>query len=235
MKKSLKECYTNYFGAGNPNAEHWFIGFEPGGNPLNQDQVQYLEKLINSSESEFSRFSENYIKVPFEKGFTEQLFYLLEAFELSSNYSKDENEWTITFPDDGNAFFTNLFLLKFPSEKDENNDELLIHYKKYFDIESNTATRNFLYPASWILERSKLFIEPKYDPKVIFILKKEWNESYFNLLGIDRPIEVAFPYDENNKDNCDIYKFNQRLIVFLKNTYSTKDGIMQLVEKINVV
>lgn len=235
MKKSLKECYTNYFGAGNPNAKYWFIGFEPGGNPLNQEQEQYLEKVVNSSKTEFIRFSENYIDVPYEKGFTAQLFHLLEKLGLNSNYSKQGNDWKFTFPPKGGAFFTNLFLLKFPSEYDHNNDELLMHYKKYFDIESNTSTRNNLYPASWILERSKLFIDSKYYPKVIFILKKKWNDSYFNLLGIDRPIEVDFPYDENNKDNCDIYKFNQKLIVFLPNTYSTDDGITQLVEKINNV
>lgn len=230
MKKKLLECYKNYFGSGNPEAKYWILGFEPGGNPLDNE---YMHHLKFDNEKDFVKFSQDYSNEKVEPGLLTQLITLLIELGLKASYEINPTERKISFSSTGDAFYANLFLLKFPSEKNERNGEYLEVYKEYFEIEVDSALRNILYPETFILQRQGQFMNYLMNPKTIFVLKKGWNEYYFKLLGLNIPYEIQFPYDDNNKDQCDIYRSGKHLIVFMKNGRFSYDGISQVLRKID--
>lgn len=229
MKKNLQNCYKNYFGCGNPRARYWFLGFEPGGD---SSDPEYKSHLVNDNEIEFLKYAGDYSNEKVEPGVLTQLITLLIQLELKSSYEINLEDRKLKFSNSGEAFYTNLFLLKFPSEKDKKNPAIFEFYKNYFEIESESCSRDKLYPDSLILNRSNLFSKYIIEPKILFILKKGWEKSYLSLLNVSNPTLVNFPYDENNVDKSDIYLGNNHIIVFLRNGWFSYDGIHQILEKI---
>jgi hypothetical protein len=225
MKKNLRECYTKFFGAGNPQGKYWFIAYEPGG-ILDQNNIMHIEQ---DNEVEFTKFSEDYRCEIVEGAVCRQLFGILGSLELKNNFSANDTKKYIHFTKNGDAFYTNLYLLKIRNMDDnQENRETLDFYQKYFDITELTLDRSKIYPSDWIKLRHDLFAEPLSDPKVIFIFKKNCNDLYSKLLGVEISNDNYIDYKISGKcrsGECtvDVYKANHLIFIFPNTGFSNND------------
>lgn len=230
--KGLEKCYINFFGSGNPNKKYWFIGFEPGGDPFEET---YYKHVQYDSEQDFLIYAQDYCNEKVERGLLTQLITLLDKLALKTCFEVKTKERRIQFNNDCDAFYTNLFLLKFPEENDKRNSELLKMYKKYFNIPTESEKREDIYPLPLISQRYSLFSKYLKSSKTIFILKKSWNTYYYKLLGLKEIKEIDFPYDEYNIDKNDIYLCDKHIVVFMKNGRFSYDGLSQTLGKVNLL
>ena len=196
--KSLKDCYINFTGSGNPDTDIWILGFEQGGDVLNNNQKEYNLIVKNGNEEELLRHSQDYSYEPVGRSAVySQIFNLLTFFKDNSSYFYEGNNKILSFTDQSNIFYSNLYLLKWPNEVPNNNfhrkqfEKILVFYKKHFaDLKSQTWERRKIYSDEsfdWVLERGKKYFHNKLKnsnrEKIIFILKKGYEEEYLKLLN----------------------------------------------------
>jgi hypothetical protein len=253
--KSLKYCYINFGGNGNPDADLWIFGFEQGGDVLNKNQKEYNLIVKNGSEEELLRHSQNYSNEFVEKSKVyQQIFNLLHLFKKDSSYSYNNNRKVLSFVKQSNIFFSNLYFLKWPSENpDQNNidqnrqfQEILNFYKEHFnDLKSQTWERRKIYhdeSSDWVFERGKKYfhnsLKNSSTEKIIFILKKGYEEEYLKLLtteysNIDIK-ELKTGLLHRNKQICIKYFFRDHLIIFLANGLSDIIKLKSILAKLSL-
>ena len=251
--KSLKDCYINFTGSGNPEADLWIFGFEQGGDVINKNQKEYNFIIKNGDEEELLRHSQNYSYEPVGRSVLyRQIFNLLTFFKDDSGYHYEDNNKVLSFTDQSNIFYSNLYLLKWPNEYPNNNydrihfEKILIFYKKHFaDLDSQTWGRRKIYSDAtldWVLERGKKYFHNKLKDsnreKIIFILKKGYEEEYLKLLNPEyhniNIKELKTGLLHRNKQICIQYLFKNHLIIFLANGLSDKIKLKSILKKLSL-
>lgn len=217
VTKSLSHCYSKFLGSGNINGKYWFIGIEPGGNPLNENQSEYRQHVEEDDNETFIK----YLNEPFEdkvEGIVYSLiFRLLTGLELKENYSDKPNK--INFYEKGNAFFTNLSPLKFQGLKGIKNKDIIDEiYKPAFsnlqDIKigiSGDFNRQKLFSDESIKNRS-LELQKYLKDKVVFILSKSHETFFGKLFNVDFSLLRVIKNIEVGKSDIIIYDNNPTLI-----------------------
>lgn len=181
--KSLEYCYINFKGSGNINSDLWIFGFEPGGNPYDESQKEYREKIENADEESFIQ----YLNEPLEDEIEGNTYYiikdLLEKFNRKNCLNQNGTHFNINA--DSDVFFSNLFPLKFPAEKDQRNESILNMYKKHFNnIDSSDPNERKFYKDSWIIERYKSQFSNfnNGEKRVIIVTKVNYDKTYLKLI-----------------------------------------------------
>lgn len=251
--KSLKDCYLNFAGSGNPDADLWILGFEQGGDVLNKNQKEYNLIVKNGSQEDLLRHSQNYSYEPVGRSAVyRQIFNLLTFFKDNSSYFYEDNNKILSFTDQSSIFYSNLYLLKWPNEVPNNKfhrkqfEKILSFYRKHFDdLKSQTWGRRKIYndeSLDWVLERGKKYFHNKLKncnrEKIIFIPKKGYEEEYLNLLN---PVysnndikELKTGLLHRNKQICIKYLFKNHLIIFLTNGLSDKMKLKNILMKLSL-
>lgn len=235
MKKSINNCYINFLGNGNENADLWIIGFEPGGNPFGEKSIDYkkLQQALNGSEKDFIDYLNDEYHEKIEGNTYQYVAKILELFER--NECIDRENGTLIFKKNSKAFYSNLFPLSFPTENHISNETILNEYKLYFN-DLTSLDRKKIFTKNSIEKRFKNnFEKPLFDKKNIIILKKGYEQYYALLLNVK--------LDETTKETeykikwgrgysvLPIYKSNGHKIGFLPNGRTSYIELEKFVEK----
>lgn len=239
--KSLKDCYINFTGSGNQDADLWIFGFEQSGDVLNKNQQEYNSLIKNGTKEELLRHSQNYSYEPVgSSAVYRQIFNLLTFFEDDSSHYYENDNRILSLTVQSNIFYSNLYLLKWPCEVPNNNidrkkfEKILIFYKKHFsDLKSKTWDRRKIYndeSSDWVLARGRRYfhnpLKNTRTEKIIFILKKGYEEEYLRLLNPKYSVsdikEIKTGLLHRNNQICIKYLFKDHLIIFLPNGLSDK-------------
>ncbi|MCX8106733.1 MAG: hypothetical protein N3D80_12770 [Ignavibacterium album] len=255
-KKSLEYCYKNYKGSGNINSDLWIFGFEPGGDPLvnsqdvsrgnieNADEksfIEYLNKIENADEKSFIE----YLNKPLDDKIEGNTYYiikdLVEKFNRKNCLNQSGTKFNINA--DSDVFYSNLFPLKFPAEKDQRNLDILNFYREHFnDIEPSDPNERKFYKDCWILERfmSQFSEFNKGEKRVIIITKTNYDDKYLTLLFCKEGYEQKEPYKikyGNGETTINQYKKANTYVYFIPNRKD--DNITKIVfdearDKLNI-
>jgi hypothetical protein len=251
--KSLKDCYINFTGSGNPDADLRIFGFEQGGDVLNKNQQEYNSLIKNGTEEELLRHSQNYSYEPVgSSAVYSQIFNLLTFFEDDSSHYYENNNRILSLTAQSNIFYSNLYLLKWPCEVPNNNfdrkkfEKILIFYNKYFyGLKTQTWERRKIYTdqsLDWVLERGKRYfhnsLKNSSSEKIIFILKKGYEGEYLRLLNPEYSVsdikEIKTGLLHRNNQICIKYLFKDHLIIFLPNGLSDKIKLESILIKLSL-
>lgn len=245
--KSLKNCYINFSGSGNPNGKYWFIGVEPGGAflPKFDDQNENLDTnfhqlIVEKSEEEFINYlNQNFIDEVTGNVYP-MVFYILKKLYLKQNYFENNSRNKICFKSDGQAFYTNFSPLKMRGFKHKDNSKYLDFYRNvFFDFpniiieEDGDFSRETLFNSEWIKARSeKLSHYLRNESKIIFIMTATYENLIEKLLGysIFTPINFVSSI-KSSRTEFTIYK-NKHLFVTLPQrgwSYSALDDLSKFI------
>ncbi|MAT59902.1 MAG: hypothetical protein CMF23_18160 [Ignavibacteriae bacterium] len=183
-KIKFSELYENFTGSGNINGKYWIVGLESGSAEdfennnselvnifLTKDFIQIMN-FINDFNQEYSGKS----------NFLDKEKKLLSALKYDKHHIMiylDEKEY-FYYPKHGDIFRTNIFPLPLKNDDPQTFINALPYYQQFLSFDENFTEKYEIFLRYKNKRISKIKSLMKEKPKFIFILYKEWGESFIN-------------------------------------------------------